>query len=213
MPYKAPPAIAPVAYTWTGCYIGINGGGAWGQKTWSTNVAFPDADVATSNSHDVTGGLVGGTIGCNYQTGQFVIGIEGDVDWADLSGSNSFTVNSPRFFTNLTERSKVDFLSTVTGRFGFAVDRALFYGKGGVAFAHDKFSIDAFGANFANADETRVGWTIGAGVEYAIVANWTAKIEYNYMDFGSHGTTFDNGDSADITQRIHAVKAGVNYRF
>jgi outer membrane immunogenic protein len=196
--YKAP--IAPVAFSWTGCYIGAHIGGGFGEKRWS------NAGVEFAN-HNTDGFLGGGQIGCNYQTGQFVFGVEGDASWADLTGSSNDV-----FDAGTTEHSKVDFLGTLTGRAGIAYDRALFYVKGGGAWAHDKFRAeDAF--TTITADQTRWGWTVGAGIEYAFAPNWSAKVEYDFMDFGKKSVTFDFGGVADIDQQVHAVKVGVNYKF
>ena len=96
------------------------------------------------------------------------------------------------------------------------VDHALLYVKGGVAWAHDKYSIDNFLRGSASGSETRTGWVFGGGVEYAFTHNWSGKVEYNYMDFGTKSVDFcDSNDCLpfDVPQRIHAVKVGVNYKF
>jgi outer membrane immunogenic protein len=196
--YKAP-IVAPVAFSWTGCYIGAHLGGGFGNKRWTVG------GVEIGN-HDVDGILGGGQIGCNYQTGQFVLGVEGDVSGADLTGSSV-----DPFIGVLTTRTKVDFLSTVTGRAGIAYEHALFYAKGGAAWAHDKYTIEGLGAA-ATADQTRLGWTVGAGIEYAFAPSWSAKVEYDYMDFGKKTATF-GALPIDIDQKIHAVKVGINYKF
>src|SRR5207248_3313507 len=105
-----------------------------------------------------------------------------------------------------------------TGRVGYAWDRALFYVKGGAAWAHDKFAdvTAVTGFTVDNADRTRWGWTVGAGAEYAFAPNWTAKLEYNFMDFGKQRETFVGPLVAfptDIDQYVHVVKVGVNYKF
>jgi outer membrane immunogenic protein len=163
--------------------------------------------------------IAGGQVGCDYQTGQWVFGAEGQFSWANLEGQS---VN-PAFPTE-TERSKVDFIGTVTGRLGYAVDRALFYVKGGGAWVNERFDITdtAVGGavHFDAGNQTRWGWTVGAGLEYAFASNWSAKIEYNYMDFGSDTFPFTDvihGDPAfsipGIDQQIHTVKIGLNWRW
>jgi outer membrane immunogenic protein len=197
--YKAPIA-APVAFSWTGCYLGAHIGGGFGEKRWSSG------GVEFAN-HNTDGFIGGGQLGCNYQTGQFVFGVEGDASWADLTGSSIDTLNP-----TVTTRSKVDFLATATGRAGIAYDRALFYVKGGAAWAHDKFSTDSLGGTFS-ADQTRWGWTVGAGIEYAFAPNWSAKVENNFMDFDKKTVNGIFAIPVDIDQNIHAVKVGINYKF
>jgi outer membrane immunogenic protein len=207
--YKAP-VMAPVAFSWTGCYIGGHLGGGWGNKRWSN----PAAGGVEFSNYDADGWLGGGQIGCNWQTGSWVFGAEADASWANISGSG---FNTGRAF--ISDRSKVDFLGTATGRVGYAWDRALFYAKGGAAWAHDKFSdISTLnGLTVDNADQTRWGWTIGAGVEYAFAPSWSAKLEYDYLDFGKQTATFAGpaipAFNTDIDQHIHVLKVGVNYKF
>jgi outer membrane immunogenic protein len=221
MPVKAPAAYAPAPYfNWSGCYIGVHGGGGWGDK----RVIDPVLGVDFAR-HDISGGLAGGQVGCDFQSGAFVFGIEGSGSWADLSGDSLDLVG-----VGLRARSQVDFLGTVTGRIGYAFDRTLLYVKGGGAVADDRYRatcVDLVGAcfgtglavgdTFARADETRWGWLVGAGIEWAFTPNWSAKIEYNYMDFGRERVTFSTvpaGTAAfDIDQQVHVVKAGINYRF
>jgi outer membrane immunogenic protein len=184
MPTKAPLYEAP--YNWTGFYVGINGGYGWGTS-----------DVAAPGSFDTTGGLIGGTLGYNWQMGQAVFGLEGDIDWTDLRGSGVCGVT--------TCETRNDWLSTVRGRLGFAVNRFLPFVTGGAAFGNIKNSI----AGVGDADESKVGWTLGGGVEAAIAGPWTAKIEYLYADLG-HGASVLGSDASFKT---NIVRGGINYRF
>jgi outer membrane immunogenic protein len=213
MPVKAPPVVAP-AFTWTGCYIGVHGGYGWGDKKWRDTF-----DGIEFTSHDVDGWLVGGQVGCNIQQDRWVFGIEGQASWADIDGSS--TVGAP---TQVNFYSKTDILGTVALRLGYAVDRTLFYAKGGLAFAHDKHQQDILVGplllSSANSEKyMRWGWMVGGGIEYAFTGNWSAKIEYNYMHLGREDVQFCTvgvpGDCFDysIKQHIHVVKAGINYRF
>ncbi|MGH6684445.1 MAG: outer membrane protein [Pseudolabrys sp.] len=186
MPTKAPLYEAP--YNWTGLYVGINGGYGWG----TSDVAAP-----FPGSFDTTGGLVGGTLGYNWQMGQAVFGLEGDIDWTDLRGSGACGVT--------TCEIRNDWLSTVRGRLGFAVNRFLPFVTGGAAFGNIKNSI----AGVGDADETKAGWTLGGGVEAAIAGPWTAKIEYLYADLG-HGASVLGSDASFKT---NIVRGGINYRF
>ena len=199
--YKAPPAgVLPVAYDWTGFYIGGHIGYGWAQNNWTDSFGL----VSTGN--DANGILGGGQVGYNYQIGQFVLGVEGDFSAAGISGGT--TALSSNFNTN------VDWTSTVTGRLGMAFDRWLVYGKGGVAWGRSRYSTNFY--TFPGAVEvsdTRVGWTAGAGVEYAFAPQWTARLEYDYLDFGNKSVSFAPGFSTNIDQQVHQVKFGVNYKF
>jgi len=194
MPTKAPIYAAP--YNWTGFYLGINGGGGWGTSSWTAGTG--------SNSFNTSGGVVGGTIGYNWQMNQVVFGLEGDLDWSGISG----TTTAVPCTTSCETRN--DWLGTARGRIGYAFDRFLPYVTGGAAFGN----IKASPAGFGGVDETKVGWTVGGGVEVAIVGPWTAKVEYLYTDLGS--TTCGAGScaaSTDVDFRSSLVRAGINYRF
>jgi len=196
MPAKAPPYVAP-AYNWTGFYVGINGGGAFGRSDLS--------NPAGSVGYDVNGGLVGGTLGYNYQVGQAVFGIEGDVDWADISGNTSSGI-----CRGTTCSTRNDWLGTVRGRVGYAFDRFMPYVTGGAAFGDVKTSI----AGFSGQTDTNAGWTAGGGLEAAISGPWTAKVEYLYVDLGKDTCGVANcGVSTNTDFHSNIVRAGINYRF
>jgi outer membrane immunogenic protein len=192
-PYAPPAAYAPV-YNWTGFYVGLNGGGAFGTSSWDL-----------TGSRDISGGVVGGTFGYNYQVGQIVFGAEGDIDWASISGTSN--TNCP--FGCKTSDS---WLSTVRGRVGYAADRFLPYVTGGVAFG----DIQAQTPGFATASTTNTGWTLGGGIEAVIVRNWTAKVEYLYVDLGNFNCGLNCGAGLvtdNVSFRTNLLRAGVNYRF
>jgi outer membrane immunogenic protein len=195
MPVKAP-AYAPV-FNWTGFYIGVNGGGAFGTSTYNF------AGLA-STGFDTSGGLIGGTIGFNYQMGSVVFGVEGDGDWSSISG-NSLCLGG--LFTCQT---KNDWLATVRGRVGYAFDRVLPYVTGGAAFGDIKVGVPA-----QTIDTTNTGWTLGGGIEYAFMPNWSAKFEYLYVDLGNVGCGLACAGivptKVDFTTNV--VRAGLNYRF
>jgi len=212
MPVKAPPPVVAAAFSWTGCYVGVHGGYGWGKKKWS--------DVGGEfTEHDVDGWLVGGQVGCNiWQRDRWVFGIEGQASWADIDGSS--TNGQP---TAINYYSKTDIVGTVALRLGYAVDRSLFFVKGGLAFAHDKHwqeIVAPGGIVLSHTDSEkymRWGWMAGGGYEYAFNSNWSTKIEYNYMHLGREDVSFcpAAGPCFDysIKQHIHVVKAGINYRF
>jgi outer membrane immunogenic protein len=193
---KAPPPMAAPYYNWTGFYIGINGGGAWGNSAWDSTGGF-----------DLSGGMIGGTIGYNWQTGPWVLGVEGDLDWASVKGSTAalgcVTANCS------TENT---WLGTVRGRVGYAFDRWMPYITGGVAFG----GVNANQAPFTGASSTQVGWAAGAGIEFAVVNNITAKVEYLHYDLGSFscGLNCGNGIINDqVSFSADAIRGGVNIRF
>ncbi|QPF88734.1 outer membrane protein [Bradyrhizobium commune] len=226
MAVKAPPPPAVVPYSWTGCYVGIEGGGSWGRDRAISNgtnngVANGSAGVLKT-AGDISGGLVGGTLGCNYQWNQWVFGIEGDGSWSGEKGSSNLV---PPFVTTFKEDVSQSYIATIRGRIGFAVvPTVLLYGTAGGAFAdlriHEFDPTAAAGSAAAiGATETHsyAGWTAGAGVEWGFYPNWSAKFEYLYMDLGSKGffQTTTTGcctfQSTHLTDNI--VRAGINYRF
>lgn len=184
MPVKAVPYVSPV-YNWTGAYVGINGGGAFGGRTGFGARA--------------TGALVGGTLGYNWQSGQAVFGLETDLDWTNIKGTGNSVLGFP-------VETKNDYLGTVRGRLGYAADRALFYVTGGLAYGNVKSN-----TVFGSASETKAGWTLGGGLEYAIAGPWTAKVEYLYVDLGRGATLPITGESSRFSTNV--VRAGLNYRF
>jgi outer membrane immunogenic protein len=211
--YKAPPPPVVAPAMWTGFYIGAHVGGGWGTKEWSEPF-FSGKPSVNLPSFNVNGPLAGGQIGYNWQSGWVVFGVEADASWADIKGKTG--IGS----ANLS--SKVDSLGTIVGRIGGTVDHALLYVLGGAAWVHDKHTIAA--TSFLDCDSVcsvssskfRWGWTLGGGVEYAFTPQWSGKIQYNYMDFGTKRATFCvDGDceGLDITQRMHTVKVGLNYHF
>ncbi len=219
--YKAPPpAMAPVPhFTWTGCYLGIEGGGTWGRTSAVAVAGTEDVGLPLTPDFNLSGGLFGGTIGCNYQfAASWVIGIEDDLSWTNKRGSARLI---PPFNTAGLETHKERWLDTLRGRVGFSSDRVLIYATGGVAFAGT--TVTAFNTEElvgVSDSKTRTGWTAGGGIEWAFLGNWTAKVEYLFVDFGSAnyvsppvelgGITFVTRD-VKFTDNI--VRAGINYQF
>ena len=196
------PAYAP--YSWNGCYVGGNVGYGWSPNDWTivgTNVS--------GGSHDATGAVGGGQIGCDMQTSNVVFGLEGMFDWSGMSGSH--TRGGVHFDTD------ANWLATVTGRVGLAVDRALFYVKGGAAWVNNDQGFRILGVNFQGNDTTQSGWTVGGGVEWSFAPAWSAKLEYNFIDLGSDAPRFCVGGACgtvfNVDQNVHLVTVGLNYRF
>ncbi len=197
---RAPAYMAPF-YNWTGFYIGINGGGAFGGSNWS----------GIPVDFDVSGGLVGGTVGYNWQYAQWVFGLEGDLDATNISGST----NAGGFLgcAALTCQTRNDWLGTARGRVGYAFDRWLPYVTGGLAVGN----IRATSPGFVGVDNSNAGWTLGAGVEFAIIGNFTAKAEYLYVDLGNTSCVtacgFAPGSVNNVSLTANVLRGGINYRF
>jgi outer membrane immunogenic protein len=195
-PAKAP-AYAPVPYfNWSGFYFGLNGGGAWGNSS-HTDVNLGNA----TGEFGISGGLIGGTLGFNYQVGSWVWGLEGDLDWAKIHG-RSGAINGVNY------DSYLQWLSTVRGRVGFAFDRFLPYVTGGLAAGDVKGTVTG-PVTILSGTNTQTGWTVGAGLEYAFTPSLSAKAEYLYVDLGS--STPVPGDNVEL--KSHVVRGGLNWRF
>lgn len=220
--YSPPP---PVSYaTWTGCYLGISGGGAWGKATSygnGTNNGFPNGTPvgALKNETDLSGGLVGGTIGCNYQVGGFVFGIEADDSWTNKKGASNLL--APAFNPNFREEIDEKWLATLRGRLGYAFGPALLYATGGGAWAGvsiHEFSTLAPAVATATEEKTLSGWVLGGGLEWAFAPSWSAKAEYLHVDLGKNNTYFATTASGCCTSQNTQVRndifrVGINYRF
>ena len=203
--YTKAPMMAP-AFSWTGCYVGGNAGGLWSNETWS--LATTGAAQSTQN---ISGGLAGGQIGCNYQVSTWVFGIQGDYDWANASGSAADAA-----FAGAMDQSNVKSLASVTGRAGYAWDRFLGYVKGGGAWVNDNYSVTSAAGLVASGSETRNGWTLGVGGEYAFTDWLTGFAEYDYYNFGTTTDTLTGPlgtATSNIKQNVSVAKGGVNFKF
>jgi outer membrane immunogenic protein len=183
--YTKAPAVSPVT-NWSGFYIGAVGG---------------YASEATSDPLGVKGGFGGGTVGYNWQFGTYVLGLEADGAFADVSSTATLA--------GVTATAKVDAFSTVRGRFGFAVDQVLFYGTGGLALADTKLSGTVGGVTVSDS-QTQTGWTAGAGVEWMFIPRWSLKAEYLYRRFDS--VTFF-GVVPTGTLAVNSGQVGINFHF
>jgi outer membrane immunogenic protein len=194
---KAPALVPLTAYDWTGFYIGINGGGAWGRSSF-------DGLTGTLGNFNTSGWVAGGTAGYNLQYGHAVFGLEGDIDWSNVSGS------APCVGGFATCQVKNDWLGTARGRFGFAFDRFLPFVTGGLAVGNINANVPGIGS----ATSTNAGWTVGGGLEVALGRNWTAKAEYLYVDLGSFncGTTC-TGTTSNVDLTTSLVRGGLNFKF
>ena len=166
-------------FTWTGFYVGAHGGVATGETSGSTDFGLFSVD----SDYDMSGGIYGGHIGYNHQRGQVVLGVEATWSALDMQGDTSCGFLA-------TCRRSTDWLATVVGRLGYAMDRAMVYGLAGVAWGEVETNSDAFGLQFSGS-ETHVGWVAGVGLEYAITPKLLARVEYNHVDLGSERVDLD----------------------
>ena len=186
-------AIYSPIYNWTGFYLGINGGGGWGRSQWDGVGRF-----------DVSGGLIGGTIGYNWQFGQAVVGIEGDIGWSGIRGSTTALCPAGCDTRN-------HWLATARGRVGYSFDRFLPYLTAGLAFG----DINATTPGFPGGSITTAGWTIGGGLEFGLAPNVSVKAEYLYVDLSNFNCGFNCGLAAngDVSFYANIFRAGLNVRF
>lgn len=192
LPYRAAaPAPAPI-WSWTGFYIGAQGG-------------FGTAKLDNLPDANPSGGLAGGQIGYNYQFGNWVIGFEGDGDWADLKKSTTVGI--------LTATEKVKALASARVRLGIAFDRALLYGTGGFGLGVGELSLSALGTTISNS-QTHTGFTAGGGIEYAVIPNVSLRGEYLFYGLSSKDYSLVGvpiGGTGNVN--VHTVKFGINYLF
>jgi outer membrane immunogenic protein len=184
--YEPAPAVAVPSFTWTGPYIGVQAGYAFGDSNWP--------------GLKPKGFVIGGYAGYNFQfdASPVVVGIETDFNYADIDdNTSSFGIKERSRWTGATR-----------ARVGYAFNRFLVYGAGGVAYARRKISVGGLGSDSKNA----VGWTVGGGLEYAATDRVAVRVEYRYTDFGSD--SFSPGGVRDrASYDEHRVMAGVSYKF
>lgn len=199
LPRKAAPYyVAP--FSWTGFYVGLNGGYGWAKSDWSS--------IITSGSVSPKGWLLGGTLGYNMQTGVWVWGLEGDIDCSTIKGSTVGGTGVCGSGVGCETRNR--WLATARGRVGYSFDRWLPYITGGAAFGDVKMTPNTG----LSETKTKIGWTLGAGVEYAFLGAWSAKLENLYADLGkSTCSAASCGVDTDVTFKTNIVRADVNYRF
>ena len=195
--YKAPPYVSPAYASWSGFYVGINGGYGFGKSSWS-------GGGFTTGDFDVKGAMAGGTVGYNFQTGSWVWGLEGDVAASWMKGTAGPAVCAPDCET------KNSWLGTARGRLGYAAwNNWLPYITGGAAFGDIKAT-----AGGVSVNKTNVGWTAGVGLEYAFLGNWSTKVEYLYADLGKMTCGAATcGVDTEIKLKANLVRVGLNYRF
>ena len=200
LPPRYAPPVAPrpyynPLYKWTGFYLGISGGGGWGRSQWDGIDKF-----------DISGVLIGGTIGYNWQMGgPWVLGIEGDVDWTSIRGSTTV------FPCPLGCETRNHWLATARGRAGYAWDRFLPYLTAGLALG----DISASRPGLPAGSSTTAGWTVGAGIEFGVVPNVSVKAEYLFVALSDYNCGFNCGlvANGNVTSYANVARLGLNVHF
>ena len=196
---EEPPLAEVPIFTWTGFYVGLQGGYAW-----------TDFDGDVGDFDNLDGGLFGGYVGYNYQYQNWVFGVEGDFNgvWND----KSFTVTGIPGVAPFTVNSGTDWLASIRARAGFTWDRALIFATGGVAWAHGNADVTVVGGPTFSFDETFTGWTLGGGVEYAFTDNWLGRAEYRYYGFDDEDLG-GPGPLSNVDFDTQTVTLGIAYKF
>lgn len=196
------PAVAPAVYNWNGLYLGLNAGSGFGTDTTTAS----GGGVSAAASANVPGFIGGAQLGVNYQTGMVVWGFEADFDASTQNQSLASGV--------LAGTSQMPWFGTLRGRLGVAFDRLLVYGTAGGAAGELRSSFTV-PTGSASTTVTYGTWTAGAGLEYAITDNLSARVEYLYLDTGNVNTGSIGPPTTAITSRMqdNLVRVGLNYRF
>jgi outer membrane immunogenic protein len=186
------------AYNWSGVYVGVQGGGGWG-----------DSDIRTEGVEipvDLDGAFLGGYVAALWQFDKVVAGIEGEVNYSWIDGENEFQPGN--FF-----RSEINWFGSVNAKIGLPIDRLLVFATGGVALGELATGQEVAPSSFEE-EETSVGWTVGAGADYAVTDQVIVGVQYRYYDFGdesfSPGGGFSDRDQ-DVT--LHTVSLRASYKF
>jgi outer membrane immunogenic protein len=218
---QAADIIEPTAYDWTGPYIGIQGGYAWGENDVEVDVPgtaealrsepvvlFPEDD----GSIDMDGGMGGLHLGYLWQDDSLVFGIEADGEFADIEGDTDI-LEFPDGPPIGELEQQIEWLASLRARLGFAMDRTLIYATGGLAVGGVEFSGDInFGPTSDSEDSTEWGWTIGGGIEQAFTDSLSARIEYRYTDLSKSDLTLSRFEF-DVDNDFHAVRLGLSWHF
>lgn len=203
----------PPAFTWTGFYIGGHAGLATGQTAGEVDLG---GLFAINTDYDMSGALWGGHVGYNYQMGHTVLGIEGTWSALDLNGSETCVLV-------LKCARSADWLATLVGRVGYAMDRAMVYGLAGIAWGDVETNVtdNIVGLAQFSGGETHLGWVVGVGIEYAIAPTVLVRIEYNHADLGSEthdldlslgGTPVGVSVPSKVDLTVDTIKIGVSLK-
>ena len=226
-PAYYPPAYRPVIYDWTGIYGGVHlGAGLLEDQvtTTTTTILQPSGTVTKLSPFSVVSGA---QVGFNYQIQQVVLGAEGTFTWSNISGTQTTPSLLPTISENSTSRPR--WYATATGKIGFAANDFLFYAKGGVAWMNVNYIQDVSvggGQSSQTITDTRSGFTVGGGIEFGMTESLSARVEYDFLDFGTKNYNFSNLNvlpvggvitplvlPVSIRSSTSLITAGINYRF
>jgi outer membrane immunogenic protein len=202
----APIYAAPV-FTWTGFYVGAQAGYGWGKDKY--RVSLPSVATFKVSPDGVLGGV---HAGYNWQSGSFVYGVEGDIEYANQRDKFSNSV----FGAALAYKSNIGMSGSLRLRAGYAIDRTLLYVTAGLAGADIEQSVTTTAGVKTKNSGFEYGWTAGVGAEYAFTQNWSARLEYRYTDFGTSkwsGTVLSTASRAKFDTTDQTVRVGLSYRF
>src|SRR6202012_5848884 len=206
---------APILFSWTGCYVGVEGGGASGQGEQTARSGLNSGQTITGGM-TIKGGIAGGTVGCTIQMSNFVVSGEADFNWTNKRGS----VNDlPPFNTASVSETREKWLDTFRGRFGYAIDRFMIYGTAGVAVAGTTVSVSNPAFGIVSESRDRTGWTAGVGGEFAVwtggAFDVTLKVEYLHAGFETKQYFPPNllTPIRDTKLTDDIIRAGVNVKF
>lgn len=210
-----PPVPLPPIYSWSGFYVGINGGGGWADTVWKD----PDTFMQFA-SHSGSGPTVGGQFGWRTQTEHLVWGVDFQGNWANITGSSAALTGSVDYSAMVA--SQVQHLGIFAATAGWAVDNVLVYVKGGAAWTGNKFTYEEIYRRITYsyiANEVRWGAALGAGVEYGFTPNWSFAVEYDHLFMGAVNDYFNpvppasTGGPIRVYQDVDLITARVNYHF
>jgi outer membrane immunogenic protein len=205
LPPYPEPTYYPVSPPWSGLYAGLHLGGGGANAAWTNSF---DGIGDRARPFDIVGG---GQAGYNYQIYSWVLGAEATVTGAGITGTS---IDGAGFGYGV----KTDWMATLAARVGYEYNRILVYTKGGAAFADSRETIiDPTGIVTTTATTARVGWTVGVGFELPLSRNWSARVEYDYLDFALHSLNVTLPNFGPVTNGstlgIQTLTAGINYRF
>jgi outer membrane immunogenic protein len=231
----APKPYAPYSagvYDWSGLYIGVNAGYGVGTSNWTDPNNPNPAGTPSTGDFTITGFLVGGTVGANFQTGEFVFGVEVDGDGSGIRGtaapaSGFCALTTAALSTATGCQTQNTWMGTARGRIGYAFDRVLVYGTGGLALGNIHAGLTTPGMTTFYDSTAKAGWAAGGGIEYAFADQWSVKVEYLYVDLGngsciSANCGFDsfntvtgtlNPANDNVKFAVSTIRGGINFKF